>query len=206
MKILSSYVSPRGPFSAVRPDHYSQPPSPQSSAPVDEVDASFGEGHSEVDDDSGLSTEEMKREGTRSAVAALAAFPQVVHLLTDVELPYGENLAAEVDLPLVSLGEPGSEDLGALLSQPKYEDGFILEGVPADIEAAKDLDQLLSATGPEARRVLSWDYNSQSHQEILDHYIDQDLLWMVPPCSDPSDAQQVKRSHMDCLVGLPAVE
>lgn len=205
MRILSSYFSAaKGPFSAVQPKHRPEPI--EDEVPTDEVDSSFGEGAPESGAGSSMSTDEMRRQGSRSAAHALAAFPQVVHLLTEAELPYGENLAAEVDLPLVSLGSPESRDLNTLLRQPEYQDGFIIEGIPSDLQEAQHLDSMLSATGTNERRVLSWDYSSQSHQDILDHYIDEGLLWMVPPCTDPSDAEQVKHALMDCLHGLPALQ
>lgn len=183
-------------------------PEPEEEAgPGDEVETSPIGGVEDPEAERGsLPTEEMRREGTRSAAFALSAFPQVVHLLTAAELPYGENLAAEVDLPLISLGEQKTDDLSSMLRRPEYQDGFIIEGIPSSLEEVQHLDQLLSATGQEERRVLSWEYSSQEHQDVLDHYIDQGLLWMVPPCTDPSDAKQVREALMDCMVGLPALQ
>lgn len=208
MKIFPSYVSRGGPFSAVRPDHIAEPAPPEEeAAPGDEVVTSPIEGAEDPDPGRPrIPTEEMRREGSRSAVKALAAFPQVVHLLTASELPYGESLAAEVDLPLVSLGERSPEELSKVLRGPEYQQGFIIEGIPSSLEEVEKLENLLSATGQNERRVLSWEYSSQSHQDVLDHYIDQGLLWMVPPCTNPGDAKQVKEALKDCLVGLPALQ
>jgi hypothetical protein len=43
-------------------------------------------------------------------------------------------------------------------------------------------------------------------QEVVEHYIDQGLLWMVPAPEQQHTPEQMKTSLLECLVGLPALE
>lgn len=204
-KILSG-----GPFSAVRPylgdsdkkagdtetveppkDGFErsvgEPQDPQSSTPPKSEDLREG----------------AKRGGTQ---AALGAFPQVVHLLVNPEEDWGENLSQEVGLPLISLSDGKVDGLGAELKKPEYAKGFILEGFPSDTESAAKLDSLLENVAQDDHRVLGWELTNERHQEVLDHYMDLDLLWMVPECCDPADAKEAKTNLMSCLQGLPALQ
>ena len=152
-------------------------------------------------------TQELGKQSARSGLSvALHAFPQIVHLLVDPGNDWGENLSKEVGLPLISLTADNADRLEAELQKPKYADGFILEGFPNDSTAAEKLDGLLENTGPEGRRVLSWELTDGAHQEVLDHYMNQDLLWMVPESGDPSCPVQAKDNLLSCLHGLPALQ
>lgn len=152
-------------------------------------------------------TEDFRKGGGRSAAqAALRAFPQVVHLLVDPRGDFGENLSKEVGLPLVSLVDGAVEKLATELAKPEYDNGFILEGYPTDAASAEKLDTLLQNVDRDDRRVLGWELTDQKHQSVLDHYMDKDLLWMVPESLDPSDTQEAKAQILSCLVGLPVLK
>jgi len=198
----------RGPFSAVRPyigggeapvpskpDKGEEAPVPDDRfAPGDGADASEG-----APPKSG--SDEMSRGGRQTATqAALAAFPQVVHLLVDPAESWGEDLSKSVGLPLVSLQDGTVDNLAERLSQPEYAGGFILEGFPTDTGAAEKLDHLLSNVSPESHRVVGWQLENEKHQEVLDHYMDLDLLWMVP---DAEKAESAQENLLSCLHGLP---
>ena len=186
-------------------DSQSRPePNPEVKDPQD----GFQPGHPEDSKDAALPpTDGFRKGGARSAAqAALRAFPQVVHLLVDPSGPFGENLSKEVGLPLVSLQDGGVENLAIELSKPEYDNGFILEGYPSDTASAEKLDALLQNVDHNDRRVLGWELTDQKHQSVLDHYMDKDLLWMVPESLDPSDSQEAKAQIMSCLVGLPVLQ
>lgn len=153
-----------------------------------------------------MSAQDMSRQAERSAGAALGAFPQIVHLLANPELHLGRDLAEETGLPLISLAKTRVDDLDDLLAQPQFAEGFILEGVPQDRATAEALDGLLSATDPNGRRVLGFDSCTPAQQEIQDHYIDQGLMWLVPSPDKQANAQSMRSSLLECLVGLPAME
>lgn len=181
----------------------------ESSAPepIDEVMPSMGwREASSGSRQPSMSAQSMAAHGERSAGRALAAFPQIVHLLANPELHLGRHLSASTGLPLVSLGQGTSvDDLESMLTKPEFADGFILEGIPADRASAENLDGLLSATNPSGRRVLGWESESAQQQEIVDHYIDQGLMWVVPAPDGTDGPQKVKSSLLECLVGLPAL-
>lgn len=204
VQITGAYSWAKGPFSAVRPGEVVQ--EPVESAPAEPVDETISVPMMPSAPLAGASskTSEMMRQSQRAAGAALAAFPQVVHVLADPELHLGDQIASETGLPVLSLEETSVEELGHILTSEKFSDGFILEGFPADKQSAEGLDALLSATGPAERRVLGWQLASGHEQAILDHYIDQGLLWAVPSESPQSPPEQVKNALLDCLVGLPA--
>lgn len=191
-----------GPFSAVRPAGVFQEPVESAPAePVDEVvSPSIGQAESAG---ASRSTSELVRQGQQAAGAALAAFPQVVHLLANPELHLGEQLADETGLPVVSLQENSVEELATILRGEEYSQGFILEGFPSDRKSAQGLDALLSATSPNERRVLGWQTVDTGRQEIVDHYVDQGLLWSVPSEGPQESSEVVKSALLDCLVGLP---
>lgn len=126
--------------------------------------------------------------------------------MVNPEEQWGENLSKEVGLPLISLRNGQVEELHHELQKPEYANGFILEGFPSDAESAQKLDSMLSQVAPQDRRVLGWELTDDSHQEVLDHYMDQDLLWMVPESSDPTSTLEASRNVMSCLVGLPALQ
>jgi hypothetical protein len=153
-----------------------------------------------------LSTGQMAGVGRESAGAALAGFPQVVHVLANPELHLGAQIAGETGLPVVSLQETPVGELEDLLSQPEYGEGFILEGIPSNVRQAQEIDSLLGATDPSGRRVLGWETTSEAQQEILDHYTNQGLLWVVATPAAQAPAEQVKSSLVECLVGLPALK
>jgi hypothetical protein len=197
---------PTGPYSAVRPgEHLETVQDPTESSapePVDEMMPGQGSGARR-----GPSAQAMTGHGQRSAGAALAGFPQVVHLLANPELHLGKQLSDETGLPVISLEGVAVDDLEELLAQPQFADGFILEGFPVDRASAETLDGLLSATDPGGRRVLGFDTSQTgSRQEIVEHYIDQGLLWMVPAPEQQHTSEQVKTSLLECLAGLPALE
>lgn len=208
MIIASSHSAwPTGPFSAVRPAEtpVQEPTESSPPEPIDEVVPGLEAPPAGASRGS-MSTGEMSRQSERSAGAALAAFPQVVHLLANPELHLGQTLAEEMGLPLVSLAGTTLDDLDDLLAQPQFADGFILEGMPQDRAAAAALDGLLSATDPNGRRVLGFDSCTPAQQEIQDHYIDQGLMWLVPSPEKQPNSEQTKSSLLECLVGLPAWE
>lgn len=208
MALTLKNILSRGPFSAVRP-HYEGPEESvsvgeeeETSSPTDSFEP--GETSSET---TTPPVDELQRGASRSGVqAACRAFPQVVQLLVEPSLDWGENLSREVGLPVVSLAEGSVDTLREQLNDPKYSNGFILEGIPADAGAAAQLDDLLGNVPEQGRRVLSWDLTSDTHQEVLDHYMDRDLLWMVPESSNPADVQEARSNVLSCLHGLPAVE
>ncbi len=203
----------RGPFSAVRSPESAEAPRSESgvnpSPPVDSVETSGSAGdatRNETPSASGMSTDGMKAHGSRSAGFALGAFPQIVHILADPSLHLGRRLADAVDLPLVSFSENSTEDLKQLLSQPEFSQGFILEGSPADRKSAEQLDALFTATSIDNHRVLGLDFQGQAPAEVTDHYIDQGMMWQVPSSSDVTHSDQIQKSIMECLVGLPVLE
>lgn len=158
-----------------------------------------------MEEKSAPDTDGMQRRGVSLGTqAALAAFPQVVHLLVDPKLHWGENLSKETGLPVITLQDKSLDQLAADLHDPKFAEGFILEGFPTDLQAASRLDTMLENVSPDDRRVLSWEMTDDKHQEVLDHYMNQDLLWMVPESADPSSAVEAKENVMSCLHGLPA--
>lgn len=201
-KIFSS-----GPFSAVRP-YVGNGDSPVGSAEeIKEPNESFERSDSaSVEEKSSPPLDDLQRDAASSGMqAALSAFPQVVHLLVDPNLQWGENLAKEVGLPVISLAERNLNELAVDLKDPKFADGFILEGYPSTLEDAGKLDSLLKNVAPEDRRVLSWQLTDESHQEVLDHYMDQDLLWMVPESCDAANPVEAQNNILSCLHGLPAL-
>ncbi len=190
-----------GPFSSVRPGEVAQDRVESApSEPVDEV-VSIPSYPTKSPLQSGVSSSGMMQQGRSVAGAALAAFPQIVHVLADPELHLGEQLSSATGLPVLSLEEKSVEEIAGVLSSQKYSQGFILQGFPSDTSVAEGLDQLLSATSPNERRVLGW--QSEKRQEIMDHYIDQGLLWNVPSESPLAPVDQVKSALLECLVGLP---
>ena len=181
-----------------------EPVNLEESAPAEPTDG-FESGPQEPES-AAPPTQELRNESARSGLkTALQAFPQVVHLLVDPDENWGENLSKEVGLPLISLRDENVDGLEAELKKPEYARGFILEGFPHDSVAAEKLDGLLENTDPTGRRVLSWELSDSRHQEVLDHYMNQDLLWMVPEATDPTCASQAKDNLMSCLSGLPAL-
>lgn len=199
---------PTGPYSAVRPGELNRVQDPAESSgpePVDEVVSSPLEPGRQAGRRA-PSTQSMAEHANRSAGAALAAFPQVVHLLANPELHLADQIAQETGLPVVSLDDTEISELEGLLAQPQYADGFILEGFPQDRARAEQIDGLLSATSPDGRRVLGFETTSESQQEVVDHYIDQGLLWQVPAPSASQSPAQVKSNLLECLAGLPALE
>lgn len=198
---------PTGPYSAVRPGELNKGQDPVESSgpePVDEmvpISESAAAGRKRAP-----STQSMAEQSERSAGAALAAFPQIVHLLANPALHLADQIAKATGLPVVALGSVKISELEDLLHQPQFAEGFILEGFPADLAGAEELDGLLSATAPDGRRVLGFDAASESQQEVVDHYIDQGLLWQVPTPSSYQSPEQVKSTLLECLVGLPALE
>jgi hypothetical protein len=204
---IFSKIFSAGPFSAVRP--YlggSDEPVELEDAPVEGPSDEFERAEPQEPVADAPPAQDIRKESSRSGMqVALQAFPQVVHLLVDPQQQWGENLSQEVGLPLISLTEKNVDNLEAELRKPEYADGFILEGYPNDSSAAEKLDGLLENTGHEGRRVLSWELSDDAHQEVLDHYMNQDLLWMVPEASDPSSVVQAKDNLMSCLHGLPAL-
>ena len=139
----------------------------------------------------------------KSRIDTLPSFPQVIHLLVEQESPLGDNLSRETGLPLVNYEEDGVGALNTLLNQPEYANGFVLEGIPESETEAQKLDQLLSATAPEDHRVLGWELADSQHQEVLDHYLDSGLLWMVPSDDGSSQEAESLTSMLECLSGLP---
>ena len=204
VQISGAHSWPSGPFSAVRPGEVVQ--EPVESAPAEPVDEMVAVPMMPSTPSTGASSKvsEMMRQGQRAAAGALAAFPQVVHVLADPELHLGAQVASETGLPVLSLEENSVEELAQILTSKEFSQGFILEGFPMDKQSAEGLDTLLSATGPTERRVLGWQMAGGQEQEIVDHYIDQGLLWSVPSESPQSPPDQVKSALLDCLVGLPA--
>lgn len=200
---------PAGPYSAVRPGELNRSQDQAESSgpePVDEVVSGAPVEDSTRSAPGRPTAQSMVEHAQRSASAALAAFPQVVHLLANPELHLADQISAETGLPVVSLVNTEIQDLEGLLAQPKYADGFILEGFPQDRASAEQIDGLLSATAPDGRRVLSFESASESQQEVVDHYIDQGLLWQVPAPSSYHSPEQVKSTLLECLAGLPALE
>lgn len=213
VKIHPSKAISRGPFSAVRSPEVAHAPQGDSgvnsSPPVDVMETSKSTGQTPQESApplSGMSMAGMKEHGSRSAGAALAAFPQIVHILADPSLHLGRRLADLVDLPLVSVSENSPEKLLHLLSQPEFSHGFILEGSPANRLGAEQLDALFSATSVDNHRVLGLEFQGQAPTEVTDHYIDQGLMWQVPSSSDVNRPDQIQKSMMECLVGLPVLE
>lgn len=199
---------PTGPYSAVRPGELNKGQDPVESSgpePVDEM-APISQSADAAGQKRAPSTQSMVEQSQRSAGAALAAFPQVVHLLANPELHLADQIAKETGLPVVSLVSVKISELEGLLHQPQFAEGFILEGFPQDRAGAEELDGLLSATDPEGRRVLGFDASSEAQQEVVDHYINQGLLWQVPTPSAYQSPEQVKSTLLECLVGLPALE
>jgi hypothetical protein len=205
---IFSKIFSGGPFSAVRP--YlggSDEPVSLDEAPISEPSDAFERAETEADESTAPPLQDLRSESARGGLkTALQAFPQIVHLLVDPENDWGENLSREVGLPLISLTDDSVDGLESELQKPKYAKGFILEGYPHDSLAAEKLDGLLEKTGPEDRRVLSWELSDNAHQEVLDHYMNQDLLWMVPESGDPTCPLQAKDNLMSCLHGLPALQ
>jgi hypothetical protein len=206
--IITSSYSARssGPFSAVRPRELELVQDPAESSapePVDEMIPAAGQSQRSS---RSASTQSMTEAARQTAGTALMAFPQIVHVLANPELHLGQQLAQETGLPVVSLDEVGVDELEDVLSQPEYAEGFILEGFPEDRTDAETLDGLLSATSPNERRVLGFDTPSEAQQEIVEHYIDQGLLWMVPSPAPTQNSAQLKSTMLECLVGLPALE
>lgn len=202
-KIFSS-----GPFSAVRPYLGGGEEAVGVGDEVKEPGESFERSETPPAEEKGAPPVEgfQRESSSRGMQVALSAFPQVVHLLVDPKLQWGENLAKEVGLPVVSLENRDVDQLALELRDPKFSEGFILEGYPADAEAAGQLDSLLKNVAHEDRRVLSWQLSDESHQEVLDHYMDQDLLWMVPDSSGPIGSAEVNRGVLSCLQGLPVLQ
>ncbi len=194
-----------GPFSAVRPGEVAQDPVESSPRePIDEVVPMQPPADSQRSGSS-MSSSRMRDQGAKSVGAALAAFPQIVHVLADPELHLGKQLSTATGLPVVSLEENSIEELATVLSAEEFAQGFILEGFPTDRGVAEGLDSLLSATSPNERRVLGWQAEKDDHQQIiLDHYIDQGLLWNVPNESPAAPSEQVTDALLECMVGLPA--
>lgn len=205
MTHIFSKIFSSGPFSAVRPylGGSDRPVELEERAPAEPTD---GFERSDGRESTAPPTEDMRRESARSGMrVALQAFPQVVHLLIDPGQDWGEKLSREVGLPLISLTDEKIDCLETELKKPEYAGGFILEGHLADSEAAEKLDGLLENTDPSDRRVLSWELVDDKHQEVLDHYINQDLLWMVPESSNPSCPDQARNNMVSCLTGLPVL-
>jgi hypothetical protein len=204
--LASTYsTTSKGPFSAVRPaelrETVQEPVESSGPEPVDEVVPISAGGQAARRG----SAQGLADQAARSAGAALSAFPQVVHVLANPEFHLGQQISHETGLPVVSLQEVAVDDLEDLLTQPEYAEGFILEGFPKDRSSAEALDGLLSATGPTERRVLSFEHQNESQREIVDHYIDQGLLWMVPATPN-QNPEQLKSTLLECLAGLPALE
>lgn len=201
-KIFSS-----GPFSAVRPYLGGSDTAAGVTEEVREPSESFERSDSASSEEkSAPPLEGLQRDASNAGMqAALSAFPQVVHLLVDPELQWGENLSKEVGIPVISLADRDVEQLATELKDPKFADGFILEGYPSTLEDAGQLDRLLKNVAPEDRRVLSWQLTDDSHQEVLDHYMDQDLLWMVPQAGDGANPAETQSNILSCLHGLPAL-
>jgi hypothetical protein len=203
-QILKNIFS-RGPFSAVRPylgGSGKSRPAREVPEPSDRFDRS-----EETAEPSAPSTEKLRQGARRSGTeVALRAFPQVVHLLVNPENDWGENLSKQVGLPLISLDNGSVENLEAELAKPQYANGFILEGFPSDAKSAEQLEDLLENVSEDDRRVVGWDLSNDSHQEVIDHYVNRDLLWMVPESADPESSQEAQQHLMSCLVGLPALQ
>lgn len=206
MNVNSAYTTrTAGPFSAVRPGGTAEVTQELAeSSPPEPTDVVFQS--SSLFQARSMSIDGMVQQANRSAGAALGAFPQVVHLLADPELHLGQGLAQETGLPLVSLEQTPVQELAALLSQPQFAEGFILEGFPENQADALVLDGLLGATGPNERRVLGFEQEAPEKQEIVDHYVDQGLLWLVPACEQKVGSAQTQKDLMECLAGLPALE
>ena len=207
MAIALKHIFSGGPFSAVKP-HYERP---KESVPVTEEELSepsdsFDSSRPPSDSATPPADDLRKEAGRSGARAALGAFPQVVHLLVEPNLQWGESLSQEVGLPVVSLAEVPLEGLQEKLHSPEYSRGFILEGIPQNAGQAEALDGLLENVPEDGRRVLSWELTSDTHQEVLDHYMDRDLLWMVPESTDPSNTDEARSNVLSCLHGLPALQ
>lgn len=168
------------PFSAVRPHHGSVPL--EASPEICETQDTF----------------------FKSKPDTLGSFPQVVHLLVDPESQLAENLSQEAGLPLVTLGKSGVDGLESVLLRPEYARGFVLEGFPQSQADAQKLDDMLRATPAEDHRVLGWEFADPCRQEVLDHYLDSGLLWMVPSSTDGCEESDSTKSLQNCLTGLPA--
>lgn len=202
MIVQSRHSMQVGPFSSVRPGEVPQDRAESApSEPVDEV-VSVPSYPTKSPVHSGASSSGMMQQGRSAAGAALAAFPQIVHVLADPELHLGEQLSSATGLPVLSLEEKSVEEIAGVLASKEYAQGFILQGFPRNTNVAEGIDQLLSATSPNERRVLGW--QDEKRQEIVDHYIDQGLLWNVPSESPLAPSDQVKSALLECLVGLPA--
>lgn len=209
--IIKNWFS-KGPFSAVRPylGGGSNEPigdsAPETKPAPQEPEDGF-ERSDETPESAAPSNDEMKKGGLRSGThVACGAFPQVVHLLVDPSFDYAENLSKEVSLPVVSLSDGDVDKLQNELTKPEYAKGFILEGFPEDMESARRLDGLLENVAPQDRRVLSWDLTHDTHQEVLDHYMDLDVLWMVPEAQESDAEDGTQKQMMSCLQGLPALQ
>jgi hypothetical protein len=206
--VSAAHTWSNGPFSAVRPGEQIAPvqepaESSRGPEPVDEVVPSRGLESTRGAGAPAMSTQSMAEQGRRTAGAALGGFPQVVHVLANPELHLGQQVSDQTGLPVVNLQQTPVDQLEELLAQPRFHEGFILEGYPADRAEAKQLDSILSATDPNGRRVLGWESERPEQQEIVDHYIDQGLLWMMPSPSAQTP-EQVKSTLVECLAGLPA--
>ena len=208
--IIKNWFS-SGPFSAVRPFLGGGDEAVGESAPETAPAPEPTDGFQRADDapeseSSPPPAEDLKRGRLRSgAQAACGAFPQVIHLLVDPSNDYAESLSQEMSLPVISLTEGKVDSLDQELAKPEYSKGFILEGFPHTMDQAKKLDGLLENVAPQDRRVLSWELSNETHQEVLEHYMDLDVLWMVPEAADPTSATEAKSHMMSCLQGLPAL-
>jgi len=207
--IFSKLSASRGPFSAVRPSLDLQVEE-RSEVEVEDPSDGFERSESYREDSADRAappTEALRESSGRSGMqAALRAFPQVVHLLANPEEHWGEQVSEQVGLPLISLEDGSVETLEAELSKSKYADGFVLEGYPSNAESAEKLESLLGNVSDEGRRVVGWDLSNSTHQEVIDHYVNRDLLWMVPESTDPSSRQEACSNLMSCLQGLPALQ
>lgn len=212
--VISSRHTLTGPFSAVRSpelaasgkDSVQDPTQAATREPLDEVVNSAQSGSPVKESEPGFSTtESLATQGMTAAGQALAAFPQVVHILADPKLHLGQCLAKATGLPVISLTQTKFELLPEVLSGATYARGFILEGFPESAGQAQALDALLDATDPAEHRVLGWEVTGPKQQEVMDHYVNSGTLWMVDVASSHSSGRATETSLLECLAGLPAV-
>ncbi len=221
MQIGGTHTWAPGPFSAVIPhsgeesvapplDRTSQEPESLPNLPPDLIDRAPS-----LDELSALnaprtspfSTQSLRRSGLETAVRTLEAFPQVIQILSEPFAELGAEVARQAGLPLLSLDEEMSVDtLASVLQRTEYQQGFVLQGAPATPEQAEALDRLLAATPEGERRVLSWDSNESIPTEVVDHYVDKGLLWMLPAETENLEPVRSLDTVLQCLVGLPAFE
>lgn len=139
------------------------------------------------------------RQGAHAAGQALSFFPQIVHILADPQVHLGVELSKATGLPVITLSKSSVDSLSNLIKDERYLNGFILEGFPVSESQARALDGILESSSKLEHRVLGWQAASEEQQEVVDHYINQGMLWSLDSVISPNEGQKAVEVLVECI-------